>query len=336
MSDSDSEFSVYSDSTSSISSLAASSKKASTSSAVGKKRATVPPSRSTKQNHKRQKSEVFMIDDSDDSEGEGLFKRLQKRREIPAPAGLKTTGLSDDDSSDDDSSIDDGHDNRGHEKKDDDVVNKSMIQSISFSSLSDAPPPKKAKKVPWKPRTATSEDCQSFMKELEKNVKKRRFSLSQIPKHQIISTGRTIKSLKAWKGFWPPLREFLQNTVDQLSLMDGKTGRRRSCLTMKASKSGHTSTIVFMCQEQEVCKFIASADELVIEQQYTYPIASRSLDTGVVDTSKTSDSNQAGGFGDGFKTAAVALISNAKGKDFTSLNWFFYALEEKTKISWAF
>ena len=336
MSDSDSEFSVYSDSTSSISSLAASSKKASTSSAVGKKRATVPPSRSTKQNHKRQKSEVFMIDDSDDSEGEWLFKMQQKRREIPAPAGLKTTGLSDDDSSDDDSSIDDGYDNRGHEKKDDDVVNKSMIQSISFSSLSDAPPPKKAKKVPWKPRTATSEDCQSFMKELEKNVKKRRFSLSQIPKHQIISTGRTIKSLKAWKGFWPPLREFLQNTVDQLSLMDGKTGRRRSCLTMKASKSGHTSTIVFMCQEQEVCKFIASADELVIEQQYTYPIASRSLDTGVVDTSKTSDSNQAGGFGDGFKTAAVALISNAKGKDFTSLNWFFYALEEKTKISWAF
>ena len=62
-----------------------------------------------------------------------------------------------------------------------------------------------------------------------------------------------------------------------------------------------------MCQEQEVCKFIASADELVIEQLYTYPIASRSLDTGVVDTSKTSDSNQAGGFGDGCKTADVAL-----------------------------
>ena len=102
--------------------------------------------RSTKQNHKRQKSEVFMIDDSDDSEGEGLFKRLQKRREIPAPAGLKTTGLSDDDSSDDDSSIDDGYDNRGHEKKDDDVVNKSMIQSISFSSLSGASPPRRQRK----------------------------------------------------------------------------------------------------------------------------------------------------------------------------------------------
>jgi hypothetical protein len=40
-----------------------------------------------------------------------------------------------------------------------------------------------------------------------------------------------------------------------------------------------------MGQEQEVCKLIASAeDELVIEQLYTYPIASRSLDTGAVDT----------------------------------------------------
>ena len=63
-----------------------------------------------------------------------------------------------------------------------------------------------------------------------------------------------------------------------------------------------------MGQEQEVCKLIASAeDELVIEQLYTYPIASRSLEMGDVDTSKTSNSNQAGGSGDGFKTADVAL-----------------------------
>ena len=63
-----------------------------------------------------------------------------------------------------------------------------------------------------------------------------------------------------------------------------------------------------MGQEQEVCKLIASAeDELVIEQLYTYPIASRSLEMGDVDTSKTSNSNEAGGSGDGFMTADVAL-----------------------------
>lgn len=281
---------------------------------------------------KKQKVEVITIDDSDDSDfalseddlvpsGMGLMERLKKR------GGLKTTGLT---SADDTcSNLEEKKDDGGGVTSRGRGVAKSTSATVSVTS---------SKTATVKYQVGPEKDSNSYLRDLKRSVQKRSFPLSQIPTRQVISTGRTIKSLKAWKGFWPPLREFLQNTVDAMSLMDGKTGRRRDCLTVDAIKSDkdNVSTIAFKCEDQNICKFIAKPNELIIEQQYTYPIASRSLDTGVVDTSKISSNNQAGGFGDGFKTAAVALLANAKGKDFDSLEWKFYALEEEIVVTWSF
>lgn len=273
---------------------------------------------------KKQKVDVITIDDSDDSDfalseddlvpsGMGLLERLKKR------GGLKTTGLTSD-------AADESYSNL-EEKKDD---GGAMSRGRGVS--------KPARRGTVKCQVGPEKDSSTYLRDLKRSVQKRSFPLSQIPTRQVISTGRTIKTLKAWKGFWPSCREFLQNTVDHLSLMDGKTGKRRDCLTVDATKSDKdkVSTIAFKCENQNICKFSAKQNELVIEQQYTYPIASRSLDTGVVDTSKISGSNQAGGFGDGFKTAAVALLANAKGNDVDSLEWKFYALEEEIVITWSF
>lgn len=214
--------------------------------------------------------------------------------------------------------------------------------SVTFGSMKlDSVPRGSRSVVQVNDNPVTQKDCTAYIKSLEKNVKKRKFPLSDIPSHEVIPTGRTIKPLKGWSGHWPALREFLQNTVDHLSLMDGKTGRRRACLDIKVEKASEggkdgQATIAFMCQDTTICKFLVSPDELIIEQWYTYPIASRAMDTGVVDTTKSSDSAQAGGFGDGFKTAATALIANSKGKDFDSLKWCFYAISEKTQVTWRF
>ncbi len=180
-----------------------------------------------------------------------------------------------------------------------------------------------------------------YLKSLKDSVKKRTFPLSQVPNNETINTGRTIKALKSWKGHWPALREFLQNTIDHLSLMDGQTGRRRECLDMNVRTNdnddeNHLATITFTCQTEVICKMIIATHEVIIDQSYTYPIASRALDTGVPDSTKSSSSSQAGGFGDGFKTAAVALIANSKKNEFQSLKWNFYAMKERTKIEWSF
>jgi len=202
--------------------------------------------------------------------------------------------------------------------------------------------PRSSRSVPLKNTKVTQRDCTSYIKTLEKSIKKRIFPLTSVPDHEVVSTGRTIKPLKGWAGHWPALREFLQNTVDHLSLMDGKTGRRRACLDIHVKKDSQgagddeVTTISFMCQDKKICEFVVLPHELIIEQAYTYPIASRAMDTGVVDTTKSSNSAQAGGFGDGFKTAATALIANSKGKDFNSLKWSFYAIPEKTKLTWSF
>ncbi len=184
-----------------------------------------------------------------------------------------------------------------------------------------------------------------FLCLLRKNLKKRMFPLSQLSQKEVINTGRSIKPFKAWGGHWPALREFLQNTVDHLHLIDGKTGRRKSCLELAITKStsGPPKTCFeFKCKNTIICNIMASQDEIVIEQHYTYPIASRALDTGVPDTTKCSNSStsnhndQAGGFGDGFKTASVALIANSKKNDFRKLEWQFLAAKESTSVIWNF
>jgi len=183
---------------------------------------------------------------------------------------------------------------------------------------------------------ATAATVAARLKSLEAATQKRSFPLSKIPQHQVISTGRTIKPMKAWKGHWPALREFMQNTIDHLGLMDGKTGRRHSAIDLRVSKGGNGGTLgtfQFTCEDENICTIDAFHDELVITQWYTFPIASRALDTGVPDTTKgLASSNQAGGFGDGFKTAAVALLASPK--EFESLKWYFDAGGEK--IVWTF
>ena len=184
----------------------------------------------------------------------------------------------------------------------------------------------------------------AYITNLHNGIKKRKFSLDDIPDHQVIQTGRVIKRpFKAWKGNWPALREFLQNTIDHLNLMNGDTGRRQEFIDLKVKLpdveqqqlTGALLTVSFVCRNgKEVCRIQVLQDELIIDQLYTYPLASRALDTGVPDSSKTGSDSKAGGFGDGFKTAAVALMGNKQ--EFKSLIWSFYATKEKTKLEWVF
>lgn len=183
-----------------------------------------------------------------------------------------------------------------------------------------------------------AEATASFLKARQRGVKLRAFDLDLVPPAEVIPTGRTIKRMKAWTGHWPALREFFQNTIDHLGLLDPRTGRRHAALRLEVKKSGSgekdgpdVTIFRFLCSGEAVCTMTASADELVIEQLYTFPIAPRALDTGVPDETKATDES-AGGFGDGFKTAAVALL--ALGKDFQSLEWDFSA--EGKRIKWAF
>jgi len=223
----------------------------------------------------------------------------------------------------------------------------SSSTSSTTSRITTTATKKRISKAPTKKTVGMS--AETYLKNLRASVKKRTFPLSQILKQETIATGRTIKPQKAWKGHWPALREFLQNTIDHLGLMDGKTGRRQACVDLHVHKPTGVSTtatqelatFVFSCKDQDICKITAWKDELIIEQLYTFPIASRALDTGVPDETKTSSSasssnNQAGGFGDGFKTAAVALIANTKKDESTSLKWTFFAMKEQTKVEWTF
>jgi hypothetical protein len=166
----------------------------------------------------------------------------------------------------------------------------------------------------------------AFLKARQRCVKSCSFDLAQIASREVISTGRTIKKLPAWKGLWPPLRELFQNTIDHLGLMDPMTGRRHAALELRVISSGASATpgrgYDFMCGEQCICSIRAiGSDKLVIEQAYTYPLPPRALDTGVPDKSKQG-ANTAGGFGDGFKTAAVALLA-LSGSTSRELTWEF-------------
>jgi hypothetical protein len=179
----------------------------------------------------------------------------------------------------------------------------------------------------------------AYLTERRADLRRRAFKIaSQIPVRETIPTGRTIKKMRGWGAgsegaFWPAIREFMQNTVDHLCLIDPKTGRRHAALHMRVARdSGASETKVeFCCGDEVVCTIVAARDELRIEQQYTFPLALRALDTGVPDTAKQG-ADSAGGFGDGFKTAAVALA--ALGSDFRGLTWEMEA--EGHHIEWDF
>ena len=183
----------------------------------------------------------------------------------------------------------------------------------------------------------TTKQVTAYMKARNEGVRSRTFLLEKVGYKEIIPTGRTIKKIPSWGGLWPPLRELMQNTIDHLNLLDHATGRRNAALNLRAHQSGTGDLSVvsyyFCCGEDEICSIHArGTDELIIEQFYTFPIASRALDTGVPDVTKQG-SNSAGGFGDGFKTAAVAL--HALGKtNFHGLCWTFETGSQR--ITWDF
>lgn len=166
----------------------------------------------------------------------------------------------------------------------------------------------------------------AYRASLERGVTRRAFPLEA--QTIIVPSGRTLTKLAAWKGHWPALREFLQNTIDHLQLLDGATGRRQEALRLDVSKGGDDDdtiaafTFRMVDDNTVVCTIVAQPNRLVIEQHYTFPLPSRALDTGVPDTTKQggSHSTTAGGFGDGFKTAAVALLAQDPQ---ASLVWYF-------------
>ena len=183
-----------------------------------------------------------------------------------------------------------------------------------------------------------SADIKKYMKARAAAVKSCAFKIKSIPEHEVNKTGRTIKPMGGWTGFWPAIREFMQNTVDHLQLVDQDTGRRHRAVTLRhfddAEPFGASSPVPvfeFMAGGVTLCTISVSDNELVIEQHFTFPLPPRALDTGVPDTSKMGG-GAAGGFGDGFKTAAVALL--AMEKEFHSLDWYFEAGDQR--VDWHF
>ena len=119
-----------------------------------------------------------------------------------------------------------------------------------------------------------------------------------------------------WTGLWPVLRELFQNTQDHLSLF--KDGRLHPAVTLHAVTPYPSPSFVFRCGSEPVCSVTAAPDELRIEQYFTFPIHPRALETGIDDKAKRRGTLTAGGFGDGFKSAAITLLA-AGG----SLRWRF-------------
>ena len=179
----------------------------------------------------------------------------------------------------------------------------------------------------------SEKEASSYLKARANSVKSKSFDISKSPAHEIIRTGRTIKKMTGWKGLWPAIREFMQNTIDHLNILDHNTGRRNAALELNVTNHQNEVIYTFSCGGESICTiYVKGNDELIIEQAYTFPLPARALDTGVPDVTKLKG-DTAGGFGDGFKTAAVALI--ALGENiFKELKWTFYI--EKEKIAWNF
>lgn len=170
----------------------------------------------------------------------------------------------------------------------------------------------------------------SFLKAREADIKRRSFNLSSV-QDEVVSCARTVKPMRSWAGLWPPLREFLQNTIDHLQLM--ANGELHPALHLRRDDDDARARVAVLCGEEELCAFVVRPDELLIEQRFTHPLHPRALDTGVSDTSKHASSSCAGGFGDGFKTGMVALLA-LPGGACKELRWDFYSAGRH--IEWHF
>ena len=175
----------------------------------------------------------------------------------------------------------------------------------------------------------------AYLKARAADLRKRSFPLGTIAPG-VVPCARTVKTMSSWGGLWPPIREFLQNTIDHLQLL--KNGALHPALVLERTEDEDGAAVItFRCRGAPgpiVCAIrVASADELVITQHYTFPLHPRALDTGVHDTTKGGGSGSAGGFGDGFKTAMVALLA-LPGGACRELRWTFDA--EGRRIEWLF
>ena len=87
----------------------------------------------------------------------------------------------------------------------------------------------------------------------------------------------------------------------------------------------------FVCGSRMLCSFAVTQDKLVVTQNFTFPMHPQALNTGVQDREKKSGIG-AGGFGDGFKTAAIAMLAQEELR--AELDWKFFA--DGKRISWDF
>ena len=148
-------------------------------------------------------------------------------------------------------------------------------------------------------------------------------------KSHTVDTGRTIRKQRGWDK-WAIVREFLQNTVDHLQLLDPQTGFRRRVVDMKRSL-GKKPRVTFSVMGVTLCTILVNSDDkLTIEQHFTPTLSARALETGARDIEKhASGSASAGGYGDGFKSAAQALLARHG-----ELVWSFHGTARK--VSWTF
>jgi hypothetical protein len=180
------------------------------------------------------------------------------------------------------------------------------------SDLVVAPVENRKRSAPKASAAGSGASAAAYVKARAADVRKRSFPLSAIATG-VVPCARTVKAIAQWAGLWPAVREFLQNTVDHLELL--VHGRLNPVLTLERSDDPDTgaATLHFRLAHdgKDVCTIhVPSNDELIIEQAWTYPLHPRALDTGVNDTTKScKGSKSAGGFGDGFKTAMVALLA---------------------------
>ena len=125
----------------------------------------------------------------------------------------------------------------------------------------------------------------------------------------------------------------MQNTIDHLDL--APRGRLNPALSLRverpAGQRGTLASIAFRCGDEPVCAIEVEEDELRILQHYTFPLHPRALETGVPDAGKGGDAT-AGGFGDGFKTAAAALLGQPACR---TIRWTFETAEGRT-VRWDF
>lgn len=139
----------------------------------------------------------------------------------------------------------------------------------------------------------------------------------------VVDTQRGLKKMEQWP-LTAVMREFLQNIVDHLHLRPttGTPVGLKAGLTLRwgeptpeAGPPGSSirwpwkKCLTVSCAGVWLLEIRLTDDRVQICQNFTFPLSLGTLRTSMADINKCqAGSNQAGGFGDGFKTAAAALL----------------------------